>query len=178
MNQEILAKQPKNNTTENPCNPFISTKRDIVRTEELASKNAALAGILSFIFLPAGLLYLNRGMNALKILGYVFAVSFMFGLATEAEGNSKKFSNLLGLIGTGAITAEQVMAVNKARQRLQEKSSSVSAYSFERTESNITGFETNQKAIDQLKKLKEKYELNEISEEEFKMQKQTILKSL
>ena len=175
MNKEILANQFESNPNKN-FNPFISTKRDIVRTEELASKNAVLAGILTLIFVPAGLLYLNRGINALKILGYVFAVSFLFGLVKE--GNSKNLDNLLGLVGTGAITAEQVIAVNKARQRIPEKSSSVSAYIYDKTEKEFTGFETNQEAINQLKQLKVKYESNEISEEEFKQQKQIILKSL
>jgi hypothetical protein len=102
----------------------------------------------------------------------------MFNLVTEAEASSKSFNNLLGLIGTGAITAEQVMAVNKARQRLQEKNSAASASSFNKTEKDFTGVGTNQEAINRLKQLKEKYEASEISEEEFKKQKQIILKSL
>lgn len=173
MNKDTLENQSKNQ-----CNPFIPTKRDIARTEELSSKNAVIAGFLTFIFLPGGLLYLNRGINSLKILGYVFAVSLMFNLVTKGEENSKSFSNLLGLIGTGAITAEQVMAVNKAQQRLQKQSSSVLAYSFEKNEKQFSDSETKQEAINQLKQLKEKYEANEISEEEFKLQKQIILSSL
>lgn len=165
-----------NNNNQSQCNPFIPTKRDILRTEELSSKNAAIAGSLTFFFPPAGLFYLNRGINSLKILGYVFVVSFMFGLVTE--GNSKDFSNLLGLIGTGSITVEQVIAVNKARQRLQEKSSSGSAYSFNKNETKFTSAEPNKEAVNQLKQLKKKYEQNEISEEEFKRQKQILLNSL
>jgi hypothetical protein len=178
MNKEILANSPESNTTVNPWNPLIPTKRYIVRTEELASKNAATVGILSFIFPIAGLIYLNRGINSLKILGYFFAVSFMFNLVTEAEPSSKSFNNLLGLIGTGAITAEQVMAVNKARQRLQDKNSAASASSFKKTEKDFTGVGTNQEAINRLKQLKKKYEASEISEEEFNQRKQIILKSL
>jgi hypothetical protein len=108
----------------------------------------------------------------------------MFGLVTKAEGNSKDLGNLLGLIGTGAITAEQVMAVNKARQRSQEKSSplslspSISAYGFDKTRNDFTNPGINQDAVKHLKQLKEKYEANEISEEEFKMQKQRFLESL
>lgn len=173
MNKDTLE-----NSSKNQFNPFITTKRDIARTEELSSKNAVIAGILSFIFLPAGLLYLNRGINSIKILGYVFAVSFMFSLVTEAEGNSKSFSNFLGLIGAGAITAEQVMAVNKAQQRLQKKSSSILASSFDKNEKEFSDSETKQEAINQLKQLKEKYEASEISEEEFKRQKQIILSTL
>ena len=184
MNNKILAEQTNNSSAEKSWNPFISTKRDIERTDELASKNAVLAGTLSFVFVPAGLIYLNRGVNSLKILGYVLAASFMFGLVTKAEGNSKDLGNLLGLIGTGAITAEQVMAVNKARQRSQEKSSplslspSISAYGFDKTRNDFTNPGINQDAVKHLKQLKEKYEANEISEEEFKMQKQRFLESL
>jgi hypothetical protein len=182
MNNKILAEQTNNSSAEKSWNPFISTKRDIERTDELASKNAVLAGTLSFVFVPAGLIYLNRGVNSLKILGYVLAASFMFGLVTKAEGNSKDIGNLLGLIGTGAITAEQVMAVNKARQRSQGKylsvSSSVPTYSFDKNEKDLTSSGINQEAVKYLKQLKEKYEANEISEEEFKMQKQMFLESL
>ena len=182
MNNKILAEQTNNSSAEKSWNPFISTKRDIERTDELASKNAVLAGTLSFVFVPAGLIYLNRGVNSLKILGYVLAASFMFGLVTKAEGNSKDIGNLLGLIGTGAITAEQVMAVNKARQRSQGKSLSVSSfvptYSFDKNEKDLTSSGINQEAVKYLKQLKEKYEANEISEEEFKMQKQMFLESL
>ena len=96
MNKEILGNQ-FDNKSRTTWNPFIPTQRDIVRTEELAAKNVATTGALTFFFLPAGLFYLNRGINSLKILGYVFVVSFIFGLVTE--GNSKDFSNLLGLIG-------------------------------------------------------------------------------
>ncbi|MBD2105322.1 SHOCT domain-containing protein [Leptolyngbya sp. FACHB-261] len=178
MNKEILANSPESNTTVNPWNPLIPTNRDIVRTEELASKNAATAGILSFIFPLAGLIYLNRGINSLKILGYFCAVSFMFYSVTEAEESSKSFDNSLGLIGAGAIAAEQVMAVNKARQRLQEKNIAASASSFHKSEKDFTGVRTNQEAINRLKHLREKYEASEISEEEFKQQKQIILESL
>ena len=51
----ILPEQP-----DNKWNPFIPTKRDIQRTDELAAKNVAVAGILTFLFAPAGLIYLNR----------------------------------------------------------------------------------------------------------------------
>lgn len=173
MNKDTLENQSKNK-----WNPFIPTNRDIVRTEEIASRNAVVAGILSFVFLPAGLFYLNRGINSLKILGYVFAVSFIFSLVTEAEENSKSFSNLLGLIGTGAITAEQVMAVNKAQQRLQKKSLTGSDYSFEKNVKEFSVPDPKQEAINQLKQLKQKYEASEISEEEFNLQKQIILSSL
>jgi|GEM_PF-2082115 len=167
-----------NNISVNPWNPFITTNRDVARTSELGAKNAILAGALTFIFLPAGLLYLNRGINSLKIIGYIFAVSFLFAIATKAEENPRKLSNLISLIGSGAITFEQVMAVKKARQRPQESSSLLSNYSPGRNHKESSGFETNQEAVQLLKQIKEQYEANEISEEEFKIQKQQILKSL
>lgn len=164
---------------ENSWNPFIPTQRDIARTEELAAKNSAIAGVLSFFLLLAGLIYLNRGVNTLKIIGYVFAASFVFGIVSNHnEENAKTTSNLIGLIGTGAITAEQVMAVNKARQRLKEKPLSVAVHSFETNNTSFPGAELNQEAVQLLKQLKEKFVANEISEEEFKLEKQRILESL
>lgn len=143
-----MAEQEKNSTTDNPLNSFIPTKRDKARTDVLASKNIALAGILTFFILLAGLIYQSRGVNALKIVGYIFAVAFMFGLVTEAEDNSNSSANLIGLIGSGAITAEQMIAVNKARQRTQEKSMSTSR------SNNFSSFQTNTEAIKLLKDLK------------------------
>lgn len=164
---------------ENPWNPFIPTQRDIARTEELAAKKPAIAGVLSSFLLLAGLIYLNRGVNTLKILGYVFAASFVFGIVSNPnEENAKSTSNLIGLIGTGAITAEQVMAVNKARQRLKEKPLSVAVHSFETNNTSLPGAELNQEAVQLLKQLKEKFVANEISEDEFKLEKQRILESL
>jgi hypothetical protein len=173
-----MSDQFNNNINVNPWNPFITTKRDIVRTSELGSKNAVVAGALTFIFFPAGLLYLNRGINSLKIIGYIFAVSFLLSIVTKADENSPNFSSLISLIGTGAITFEQVMAVKKARQRPQESSSSLSTYSLDKNHKDSSGFETNQEAVKLLKQIKEQYEANEISEEEFKIQKQQILNSL
>lgn len=113
----------QSNIKENKWNPFISTERDIQRTDELAAKNAIVAGILTFLFTPLGLIYLNRGVNALKILGYVFAVSFVFALVAQSkeDSSSNGLSASIGSIGSIAITAEQIMAVTKAQQRLQYK---------------------------------------------------------
>lgn len=164
---------------DNRWNPFIPTQRDIGRTEELAAKNPITAGVLSFLFFPAGLVYLNRGVNTLKILGYVFAAGFVLGIVSNSNNeNTKNPSNLVSLIGTGAITAEQVMAVNKARQRLKEKPASVAAHSFETNNTSLPGAELNQEAVQMLKHLKEKLVANEISEEEFQLEKQRILTSL
>lgn len=175
-----MALQRNNNTNVNSWNPFIPTGRDIARTDELASKNPILGGLLSFFFVPFGLFYLNRGINALKITGYVFAACFMLGLVAKTEEDANSLGRLVGLIGSGAITAEQVVAINKARQR-QEKSTSVPVYSFKRNERAVPISETNKEAVEAvelLKQLKQKYVANEISEEEFNKQKQRILSSL
>jgi len=58
-----------NNVLQN-WNPFIPTKRDLERTDELAKKDPIITGVLSYLFLPAGLIYLNRAINPLKIFGY------------------------------------------------------------------------------------------------------------
>lgn len=121
MDNKILQEQP-----DNKWNPFIPTERDIQRTNELAAKNVAVAGILTFLFALAGLIYLNRGVNALKIIGYVFAVSFAIGLIAQPREDSDSYSigQLVGSIGGIAMTAEQIIAVNKAQQRLQKKDTS------------------------------------------------------
>ena len=118
MDNKILQEQP-----DNKWNLFIPTERDIQRTNELVAKNVTVAGILTFLFAPAGLIYLNRGVNALKIVGYVFAVSFAIGLIAQPNEDSDSYSigQLVGSIGGIAMTAEQIMAVNKAQQRLQKK---------------------------------------------------------
>ncbi len=114
----IMPEQP-----DNKWNPFIPTQRDIQRTDELAAKNVAVAGILTFLFAPAGLIYLNRGVNALKIIGYVFAASFAIALIVQPkeDSDSNSIGQLVGSIGGIAMTAEQIIAVNKAQQRLQKK---------------------------------------------------------
>jgi Short C-terminal domain len=162
----------------NLYNPFLTTQRDINRTNELASKNPVVAGILSLIFAPAGLFYLNRGINCLKIFGYIFAVSFICYLLNKPNEESKDLNYFVIFIGAGAIATEQVMAINKARQRLQEKSPLISADYFVVNDKDASGFDTNQEAVQQLKQLKQRYEANEISEEEFQRQKQQILQSL
>lgn len=117
-----MADQPNSHSTKNSWNPFIPSERDIVRTDELASKNALIAGILTAILLPAGLLYLNRGINPLKILGYAFAATLTLSLMSKTPESASETGNSLGIIAGGVITAEQVIAINKARQRLKEKS--------------------------------------------------------
>ncbi len=154
-------------------NPFVPNTRDITRTNELAQKNEILTGVLSFIFFPAGLIYLNRAINPLKIFGYTIILSVLFKM-----GSSSNSSNFISLLGTSAITAEQVIAVKSARQRLGGKTTSLPNSNFENSVPSSLSYKTDDKAVKLLKELKERYEANEISEEEFKLQKQKILESI
>ncbi len=158
-------------------NPFVPSTRDITRTNELAQKNEVLAGVLSFIFFPAGLIYLNRAINPLKIFGYTIILSVLvkMGSSSNPEENSTNFISLLGI---SAITAEQVIAVKSARQRLGGKTTSLPSSNFDNSVPSSLSYKTDDKAVKSLKELKERYEANEISEEEFKLQKQKILESL
>ena len=106
-------------TDSNPWNPFEPTKKDLERTEKLAKKNPTVAGILGFLFPLAAMIYLNRGVNTLKILGYVFIAGFIIGftMSESSEEDIDVMCNVVGLSGTVAIAAEHFMAVEKARQR-------------------------------------------------------------
>lgn len=101
----------------NPWNPFEPTQRDIQRTNELSQKNHVVAGVLSLFFLPVGMIYLNRGINSLKILGYVFVFAFVFALMSNSEEEAAEIGNGIGVLGSITIVAEQVNTVIKARQR-------------------------------------------------------------
>lgn len=107
-----------------PWNPFVPTKRDVKRTEELAKKNPMIAGILTFLFPFAGMVYLNRGANGFKIFGYtlIIGLSILGNLSDsmtdeELEG-VKDFVRLSSLV---ALTAESVRTVSLARKRLALK---------------------------------------------------------
>ncbi|MEM9508226.1 MAG: hypothetical protein AAGA16_11175 [Cyanobacteria bacterium P01_E01_bin.35] len=101
-------------TISNPWNPFLPTPRDIQRTEELSQKSLLISGILSFLFLPAAMIYLGRAVNLVKILGYglLFAIFLvaMFGFEVV---NSK----YIGFACNIAVLIEQLNTVHKARQR-------------------------------------------------------------
>ena len=101
----------------NPWNPFEPTQRDIQRTNELSQKNHVVAGILSFLFLPAAMIYLNRGINSLKILGYFFLCIFVFALMSNSEEEAAEIGDGISVLGSITIVAEQVNTVIKARQR-------------------------------------------------------------
>ncbi|WP_292703468.1 MULTISPECIES: hypothetical protein [unclassified Nostoc] len=116
----------QNQTPDSPWNPFLPTKRDISRTEELAEKSPIVAGVLTFFLLPAAMIYLNRGVNNLKILGYVFVTAFIVGIVSYKENDAEKMegiSNLVGFCGQVAIITENVKAVTLARKRLASKQS-------------------------------------------------------
>ncbi|MEA5525227.1 hypothetical protein [Nodularia spumigena] len=114
----------QNQSEDSPWNPFIPTKRDINRTEELAKKSPVVAGLLTFFITPAAMIYLNRGVNNLKILGYVFVIAFMLGLASykeNEENNTAKMEmigNVVGFGGSIALITENVKAITLARKRL------------------------------------------------------------
>ncbi|MEH2057275.1 MAG: hypothetical protein V7K97_14165 [Nostoc sp.] len=116
----------QNQTTDSPWNPFLPTKRDISRTEELAQKSPIVAGVLTFFLPLACMIYLNRGVNNLKILGYVFVTAFIVGIASyegKASGKTQGIGNLVGLCGQVAIITENVKAVTLARKRLASQQS-------------------------------------------------------
>lgn len=106
-----------NSNNNNAWNSFKPTKRDINRTQKVASKSDILAGILTFILIPFGLNYLNTGINTFKILGYFFVACVIICTGVESEENADALVNLLSTATKGVIAAEQIVAVNKARQR-------------------------------------------------------------
>jgi hypothetical protein len=103
-------------------NPFIPTERDVERTEELAKKDPTTAGVLAIFFAPAAMIYLNRGVNSLKILGYVFVIAFMLGFfgynSKKSESQLDKIGHLISFSGSIAIIFENVRCVSLARKRL------------------------------------------------------------
>ncbi|MHC5936100.1 hypothetical protein [Nostoc sp.] len=116
----------QNQTPNSPWNPFLPTKRDISRTEELADNSPLAVGVVTFCLLPAGMIYLNRGVNNLKILGYVFVIAFIVSIVSyegKDPGKTKRIRHLVGLCGQVAIIIENVKAVTLARKRLASKQS-------------------------------------------------------
>lgn len=162
-------------------NPFIPTKRDLERTDELAKKDPIIAGVLTYFFLPAGLIYLNRAINPLKIFGYTIFLLIFFSTVFSSrknEDNSNPLVNLIAFVGMSGWTAEQVITVNKARQRKKGNSFTPSVNNFDKQESASSYSKIDDQAIASLKELKQRFEANEITQEEFKIEKQKILGSL
>lgn len=105
----------------NPWNPFDSTERDIKRTEQLAKKNPIVAGLLTFLLLPAAMIYLNRGVNSLKIWGYAMLVAIAFVSITEtSEEKAFETGKMFGHIAQVFMIAENVSAVSRAKKRQQQ----------------------------------------------------------
>jgi hypothetical protein len=107
-----------------PWNPFTPTERDVQRTEELAKKNPTVAGILAFILPVAAMIYLNRGVNSVKILGYLFAIGFMVGFTNykQPKKQLELIGNGIGTLGGIAIIVENVRCVTLAHKRLASQS--------------------------------------------------------
>ena len=104
-------------TKSNSWNPFAPTERDLQRTEELSQKNALVAGILTFFFTPFGMLYLNRGVNCMKIMGYTFILIFVVVLMEESPEQGNPAINFIGSVANIAIVVEQVNSINQARKK-------------------------------------------------------------
>lgn len=84
-------------------NPFVPTKRDIERTDELASKNPAVAGVLGLIFPIGAAFYLNRISNSLKLGTYFLIILFPILFALQSKV-IKEFENIEN---TEQLTEEQ-----------------------------------------------------------------------
>jgi len=113
------------NHTYSPWNPFAPTKRDIERTEKLAEKSPVVTGVLGILFPVVAMIYLNRGRNSLKILGYLFVISFSIGVVAAVSKVSQKqlapITHALSLGGSIVLTTENIRAVTLARKRLPSK---------------------------------------------------------
>ncbi len=116
---------PKQSSLEySSWNPFLPTERDIKRTEELALKNLKYFALLTFFVPFGGMLYLNRGINTVKMMGYTFILLFFFFLSmgTENIRNSQKESlgiiNLIRVSASLGMIVENVRSVTLARKRL------------------------------------------------------------
>ena len=112
----------QNETNSSVWNPFAPTKRDIERTDKLAEKNPAIAGLLSFLFLPGAMIYMNRGINNLKIIGYVFVIAFSIGILAhnKSEEETTVMGNVVGIVGNIAIIVENTRTITLARKRQSE----------------------------------------------------------
>jgi hypothetical protein len=102
----------------NAWNPFFPTPRDIERTEQLAKKNSFVAAFLTFLFLPAAMIYLNRGLNPVKIFGYAIAIGMAVSISTKSsEEKAFEIGQMAGTIANIAIVVENINTINQARKR-------------------------------------------------------------
>jgi hypothetical protein len=120
--------EPNPNPVEtSPWNPFFPTKRDLQRTEILAKKDPIVTGILMFIFPLAGMIYLNRGLNSLKIFGYTFLIglSILGNLSDNiTDEDLEGMKSAVRLTSLVVLTTESVRTVTLARKRLASKQDS------------------------------------------------------
>ena len=102
----------------NTWNPFSPTKRDIERTEKLANKNSFAAALLTLLFLPAAMLYLNRGVNSLKIFAYTLCIAIpLSSVITESDEEAFSVGTKVGNIGAIAMMVENINAITLAKKR-------------------------------------------------------------
>ncbi len=101
----------------NPWNPFLSTERDIKRTEVLAKKSQVAVGLLGFLISPiASAIYLNRAANSLKIAGYTLVLTIVLCLSVSDEEEAFSIGLGVGFVGNIVMMAEQFIAVGNAKK--------------------------------------------------------------
>ena len=116
----MTSQQFKEIKESNPWNPFDPTKRDIERTEQLAKKNPVVTALLTLLFTPAGMIYLNRGVNSLKIWLYAIAIAVVFGIVMEVpEDKAFATGQKIGLVGNIFMIVENVRTITRAKKRQQ-----------------------------------------------------------
>lgn len=103
-------------------NPFAPTKRDIERTEILASKKVFKAGYLGFFIPLVAMIYLDRGINSLKI--YLYGIILIFAVAIVSHNSNVEQLRIIA-IGIGFLVnlllmIENIRAVTLARERQWE----------------------------------------------------------
>lgn len=101
-------------------NPFLPTIRDVIRTEELSQKDLLFVGFITWFLFPLGLLYLNRGVNCLKIFGYVFIFALAIMIFEQNDKQADKLAEALGLIANITITFENINSIKQANKRIRE----------------------------------------------------------
>ncbi len=98
-------------------NPFAPTQRDFKRTEKLAKKNTVIAGVLAFFFVPAAMIYLNRGINPLKIFGYAIVIGMALSISAESEEKAFEIGQGVGTVANLVIVVENINTISQARKR-------------------------------------------------------------
>lgn len=109
-----------NNKNFNPWNPFEPTERDIKRTEELGNKAMLVTLFLTIVFPLFGLIYLERAVNCLKIIGKgaIAALILTSFAAEELEEDIYLDYAANGIFVATVI--EQAITITQARQRKED----------------------------------------------------------